>query len=554
MKLITMNLLRAFPECLPFPLTPLRVLLMVSVLGSWAQALPAMAAESPVDAGSSAGSALSFDIFEFVVDGNSLLNDAQIEKAMSSFMGERKTLREVDGARAALEKTYHDAGYLTVLVSIPEQKIEGGAVSLHVVEAVVDRLRVKGAEYTLPSGIKARIPELAEGNVPNFPKMQQQLAALNRSADARITPILKPGKTPGTVDVQLDTEDQLALHGSVEFSNRQTPNTTAQRLSASLRYDNLFQSRHSLNLTAQVAPQRPSDARVLAASYVVPVGDDGSVLGFNTLLSRSEFASLANAPGLGLLGNTTTFGLRYTQPLGSNDTFSHLASVGIEHKKIGQTLVVVGGGGTDSPITYTPLASSYTANFFGQDRSTVFDLAGTFGLRGLLNNTDAAFDAKRPGASAGFLALRTGMQHTENFGRWSVYGKVEWQLASGPLVPSEQFVAGGAESVRGYLEGERAADGGVRATMEFRTPKFKPSATSDWQMSGLFFFDAASLTMRQPQATQPSRHALRGVGLGMRMNAPLGVALEIDAAHALVDGDTTHAGDNRIQARTLWNF
>ncbi len=518
--------------------------------------LPAGAAgaAAPV-AESGASQSLSFEILEYVVDGNSLLKGEQIERVMAAYMGERKTLRDVDGARTALERAYHDAGYMTVLVTIPEQKVDGGAVSLHVVEAGIERLRVKGAEYTLPSGIKARIPELAEGNVPNFNKMQQQLAALNRNADVKITPVLKAGKTPGTVDVQLDAEDQLPLHGSLDYSNRQTPNTTAQRLSASLRYDNLFQRQHSFSLMAQVAPQRPQDARVLAATYVMPVTDDGAAVSLNLLYSRSAFASLANAPGLGLLGNTDSAGLRFTQPLGATAEYSHLFSVGIEHKIIGQTLLVTGGGGTESPITYTPLSASYSASIFGDGRNSVFDLGATFGLRGLFRNKDAAFDAKRSGATANFLALRTGVQHTENFGRWAAYGKLDIQLASGPLVPSEQFTAGGAESVRGYLEGERAADGGARMTVELRTPKFKPAgAGSDWQLSGLAFFDAATLTTRAPVALQLSRQSLRAIGLGVRLNTPGGAALEVDAAHALVTGDTTHAGENRVHARTLWNF
>ena len=157
----------------------------------------------------------AFDIFEYVVDGNSVLGVEAIERAVSPFLGERKTLREVEAARAALERAYHEAGFLTVLVSIPEQKVDDGTVALRVVEATVDTLSVKGAEFTLPSGVRSRVPELAAGNVPNFTKLQTQLAAVNRGADAKATPILRAGKIPGTVEAQLDIEDQLPLHGNI---------------------------------------------------------------------------------------------------------------------------------------------------------------------------------------------------------------------------------------------------------------------------------------------------------------------------------------------------
>lgn len=495
-----------------------------------------------------------FDIAEYVVDGNSLLADSAIEAALAPFLGESKTLRDVDGARAALEKNYHDAGYLTVLVSIPEQSVDSGEVALHVVEAGIDRLRVKGAEYTLPSAIKARIPELAEGNVPNFNKVQQQLTALNRSADVKITPVLRAGKVPGTVDVQLDAEDQLPVHGSVDYSNRQTPNTTAQRLSANLRYDNLWQRGHSFGLTLQTAPQRPKDARVAVGTYAVPVGDDGNALSLYAVYSRSDFASLANAPGLGLLGNSDTLGLRYTMPFASTAEFFHSAAIGFDSKRIGQTVVTLGGEGTNAKISYVPLVATYTARTFNERRSSVLELGANVGLRGLLGNTDAEFNAKRDGASATFLALRAGVQHTEQLGRWALSGKLDLQIASGPLVSSEQFVVGGAESVRGYLEGERAADGGARASFELRTPQFSAGAGGDWRLGGLLFFDVARLNVSQPQFPQPAHEALRGAGFGLRANAPRGVALELDAARALVDGDTTRNGDKRIHARAIWGF
>ena len=514
-----------------------------------AQAQPAASPQA-----AAAGRAPAFAIYEYVVDGNTLLSEAAIGDSMEPYLGEDKNLQDVEGARAALEQAYHAAGYLTVLVSIPEQSVDSGAVSLHVVEAGVDKLRVRGAQYTLPSEIKAQIPELAEGKVPNFNTVQEQLAAVNRGANVRVTPILRAGTVPGTVEVQLDADDQLPLHGSVDYSNRQTPNTTPQRLSTSLRYENLWQRGHSLSLTAQVSPQRATDARVLAGNYLFPVGSSGGALMISGVHSRSEFASLANSPGLGLLGNSDILGLRYSLPLGSSASFSHSLSAGVDHKRIGQDLLTQGGG-VSNDIHYSPAVLNYSARSMEAARSTTLELVTTAGLRGVLANRDAAFNAKRLGASASFVALRTTLAHTENLGRWSLFGRLDGQLASGPLVSSEQYTAGGADSVRGYLEGERAADAGLRLNLEVHTPTLKPfGSVSAWSLSGLVFVDYAHLTVLQPLAPQPAHQSLRGTGFGLRLAAPRGLALELDAAKALADGDTTKSGDKRVHARALWGF
>ena len=88
-----------------------------------------------------------FDILEFQVEGNTKLSTEQVEAAVYQQMGERKTIADVDKARESLEKAYHQAGYLTVLVDIPEQDVDKKIVRLNVTEGKVGRLRVKDSHY-----------------------------------------------------------------------------------------------------------------------------------------------------------------------------------------------------------------------------------------------------------------------------------------------------------------------------------------------------------------------------------------------------------------------
>lgn len=496
-----------------------------------------------------------FDAMEFAVEGNTRLSDTAIERAVTPFLGESKTLRDVEAARAALETAYHDAGYLTVLVTIPEQDVSSGEVKLNVIEGQVDRLRVTGAEYHLPSDIRKKLPELAAGNVPNFPEMQRELDALNRSPDLKATPVLKAGRTPGTVEVVMNVDDELPLHGSVDYSNRQSANTTSQRLSGTLRYDNLWQRGHSASLTLQTSPEKTDEVRTAAATYVMPVSDRGNSLVLYSVISRSKLATLSGSPGLGLLGNTNIFGLRYAVALPAADSFSQSLSGGLDYKDVKQSVVVAGSAELPTPIRYAPLVAAYNGNWMGNGNSTTLEATVTHGLRGLLGNRDDEFAAKRSGASADFYSLRSGVQHTEIFGRWTLAGKVEMQLASGPLVSNEQFAAGGAESVRGYLEGERVGDEALRWTFELRTPKLAfAGQESPWRLSGLAFYDGAKLRTLDQVAPLPTFQLLRGAGLGLRVDGNRGLSFDLDGARALDDADVTRAGNFRVHARLLWNY
>lgn len=82
----------------------------------------------------------TFDLNEFIVRGNTKLQSIDIEKAVYPFEGPGKTIDDVNAARDALQKTYQDKGYQSVVVELPQQQVKDGVIVLQVVEAKVGRL------------------------------------------------------------------------------------------------------------------------------------------------------------------------------------------------------------------------------------------------------------------------------------------------------------------------------------------------------------------------------------------------------------------------------
>src|ERR1700760_3929096 len=101
-----------------------------------------------------------FTIGEYRVLHNTVLSPRQIEAAVYPHLGPNKTLADVQAARTDLEKAYHDAGYSTVFVDIPQQSVENGVVRLQVTEGKVDRVRVLGTLYFSNRRILAAMPSL----------------------------------------------------------------------------------------------------------------------------------------------------------------------------------------------------------------------------------------------------------------------------------------------------------------------------------------------------------------------------------------------------------
>ena len=189
----------------------------------------------------------------------------EVEEAVYPFLGPERSADDVDQARAALEKAYQTKGYQTVSVQIPPQQVTSGVVILQVIEGKVGRLRVRGARYFSPDQIKKAAPSLAEGTVPDFNRVSQDIVALNQLADRPVTPTLRAGIEPNTVDIDLNVKDTLPLHGNLEFNNRYSPNTTPLRLNGAVSYSNLWQLGHSAGFSFQVAPENLKDAEVFSA-------------------------------------------------------------------------------------------------------------------------------------------------------------------------------------------------------------------------------------------------------------------------------------------------
>ena len=496
-----------------------------------------------------------FDILEFQVEGNTKLTKMQVEAAVYPQMGEKKTIADVEKARESLEKAYHEAGYLTVLVDIPEQDVDKKIVKLNVTEGKVGTLRVRDSKYYTLGRIKELSPSVAEGEVPHFPTVQKDIARLNRTSDKRVTPVMRAGKAFGTVDVDLKVEDNLPLHASLELNDRYTQDTSRLRLSGMIRYDNLWQREHSLSLNFQTSPQNTSEVQVFSANYLMRFDESDLMLAMYGVKSNSSVAAIG---GINILGKSTILGARLIKPLPGLDNFYHSISLGLDYKDIKQTVEF--GQTYNTPVTYMPLSAVYSGTWQDPSGITQLGTGVTFGFRGLVAD-DAEFKAKRWNtvtntyAKPDFFVVKADLSRTQAlpYGLQG-YAKVDGQFSGDLLVPNEQYLAGGTDTVRGYLESQAAGDKAVHSTLELRSPQlFKNIAwLQDFKVVG--FYDIAQLTVIDPSAGQTGKIVLSGAGIGMRMKAWNRINFNLDVATPLKDYGVTKQGDIASHMRIWYEF
>jgi hemolysin activation/secretion protein len=314
-----------------------------------------------------------------------------------------------------------------------------------------------------------------------------------------------------------------------------------------------------VGLNLQTTPEDTRQVRSLSANYSWPTGVQGEAFSAYVASSRSNMNVRVMQGDMGVVGNTDIVGLRYSLPLASPAGVMQTASFTLDHRDSrGTTKLDVEKA--QVPIRYVPLGVAYRwVGLQHEPQPMVIDVSSLLGARGVLGNSDAAFDAKRASASASFAALRWSWQWSTALGKSALATKWDGQLATGPLMSGEQLFAGGVDSVRGYMENERVGDQGTHFSVEWTGPwRREPALGSAWRWQPLGFTEATWVQTLQPALGQWAQTSLWGWGAGIRMQGPRGLGLSLDAAQALRDGDVagggTRRGERRVHARMLLEF
>jgi hemolysin activation/secretion protein len=493
----------------------------------------------------------SFNVFEFVVDGNTVLENTHIEKAVYPFLGETKTIKDVEKARAALESTYQNLGYLTVSVSIPEQDVDDGIVRLLVTEGSVERLRIKDAQYTTHAALKSRVQEFEEGKVPHFPTAQAQLDKVSRNQNRQVSPILRPGKSPGKVEVDLQVQDKLPLHGSLELNDRFAPSTTRTRLNGSMRYENLWQKDHSMGISFQASPEDFNEVKVFSGTYVIP-RQNGDYFAMYAVVSDSNIAAVGD---VNVIGNGRISGARYIHPLKGADNYYHSVTLGADYKDFKESVILLGADTTiNAPVSYFSFSLGYDGTIQTDDYQTQMNVTMNAAPRAI-GNTEREFNYRRQNAKPNFAYIRSEVKHLHKLPYdWTVQTRLLGQLSNGGLIAPEQFAVGGVDSVRGYLESSSLGDNGIQLALELRTPPLKKylkqfKASDYLKDFYLFsFYDAGLVKVYNSPNAQSSQH-VSSAGIGLKLKTNSGVLAYIDYAYAFQDSIQVNAGDERLHFR-----
>jgi hemolysin activation/secretion protein len=478
---------------------------------------------------------------EIRVQGATVLSSEDVQRTVYPYLGPGRTLDDVERARAALEALYQEKGYQAARVEVPPQQARRGVVLMKVTEGRIGRLRVTGSRYNDIEKIRAAAPSLQEGKVPNYNDISRDAVALNQRADRRIMIEPKPGAEPGLLDVDLKVEDEAPITASAELNNRYSADTTKLRLNTAASYDNLWQEGHSIGGSLQTTPLDWFDEVMVYSGFYLARFDALPEWTFQASATKQD-SNISTLGGTAVAGRGEIYGLRATRVLPSSPGAFHSLSFGIDRKHFTQQ-VNAAGAATNTPVTYFPISLLYSGAIQSERSETDFFIGTTLHVRGL-GSDSAEFDLNRFRADPSFITLRTDFSHMFKLsGGFTLTGRTQGQLASGPLLSNEQFAGGGLDTMRGYLEGESLGDHGVFGSVELGSPSLIPGGAEKNTLKVHAFIDGGALILTEPLPDQDSRFALVSYGIGMRLRFFNHLEGSVNVAVPVYDEGKTEAGE-----------
>ncbi len=475
---------------------------------------------------------LRFDISRFQIEGNTLIDNAEIEKKLEPFTGKAKDFGTVQEALDALEQTYRDRGFSMVVVTLPEQELERGVVILKVMEVRIGKITIEGNRFFEQNNILRSLPGLRPGETPDINTVSRSLKLANDNPAKKTNLQLKDSGEENKTDAILTVQDEKPWKLGINGDNTGTRETGTARMGFLLQHANVFNRDHLLTLQYITSPEKIDHVSIYSLGYRVPFYSLGSSLELIGAYSNVDSGTISVAANnMNVSGKGSILGIHYNQNLTRISSYEHKVTLGLDYRAYENNVDFLGNQ-LGKNVTVHPLSLTYTGILSFDKINGGFYLMDMQNIAGSWDGRDNAsdFEGARAGASRGYNILRYGANLSYVLGAdWQARMLVNGQYTNDRLVPGEQYGIGGATSVRGFAERAFSNDQGYSGSVEAYTPDLcKLFNVSAFQFRLLGFYDRGYVSRNNALPGDTVSTQVAGIGPGLRITDGKRFSLSVD--------------------------
>ncbi len=468
------------------------------------------------------------------VIGSTILGPEELDPIVQPYEGRSLTLEQLRTVADAITQLYLNQGYITSRAVLVDQTITDGVVRIRVIEGSLERIDVEGNRRVNTSYIRDRI-QLGAKTPLKKDALEDQLRLL------KIDPLfqnveanLRAGEQLGQSILTVRVTEANPFDFYLSADNYSPPSVGSERLGVSAVHRNLTGLGDQLAGAYYVSTT--GGAELYDFSYRVPINAMNGTIQLRAAPNDYKITD-PQFSALGIRGSSELYEISYRQPLVRSPREELALSLGFTFQD-GQTFLfdnipnpfVLGTG--PNGISRTSVIK------FGQDY-VKRDPGGAWALRSQFNVGVDVFDATTnpdPIPDGRFFSWLGQAQRVQVLGTDNLLiAQLDLQLTPDSLLPSQQFVIGGGQSVRGFRQNARSGDNGVRFSLEDRIALQRNEAgVPTLQLAPFFDLGAVWNEARNPNEINNERF-LAGAGVGLLWRPVAGLNIRLDYAFPLLD-------------------
>ncbi|MGK7896564.1 MAG: ShlB/FhaC/HecB family hemolysin secretion/activation protein [Xenococcus sp. (in: cyanobacteria)] len=475
------------------------------------------------------------------VSGSTIFQETDFAPIVEPLEGTISSLAELRLVADQITQLYLKDGYITSRAIIDSDSLTEGDIQIEIIEGQVEEIKILGADRLIRY-VRSRV-KLGAGTPLNTGKLEEQLRLL------RIDPLIEnveAGLSAGsgiglsTLVVRVEAAKPLAIDFGID--NYSPPSVGSERLGWELAYQNLSGLGDTLSASYFPRVEAFSDTFDLELQYQVPINAKNGSIAADVEIYRNEIVN-----GIGedadITGETERYKLTYRQPIVRTTQQEFALSLGFEYEE-GQTFLQGNGfsfvQGPDNGVSKTSVLRLGQDYILRQSNGAwAFASSLNFGLD-MFDTTNNSSDAIPDGQFFSWLGQiqRVQVLNKDNL----LIIQSELQFTPDSLLPSQQFIIGGGESVRGYRQNARAGDNGIRLLIEDRFTVSRDRAGQPIFTLAPFFNMGAIWNVEDNPNERLEQNFLAALGLGLIWRPISDLNIRLDYAPPLIDLDDR--GDN----------
>jgi len=494
----------------------------------------------------------SFVLKKVNIAGATLFKAADFTPLYQPYLDKKVTFKDIDVITEGIKTKYKQRGYLTTNVYLPEQEVKDGEIEIRVLEGKMGELNIEGNKYFSNELIR-KFFHFKKNEILNIYSLQRDILRLNKNPDLEVKTIISAGKEPQTTDVTLKVREKFPWHIGAAFNNQGSRLTGKYRPSLFARSSNATGRGDTIFINTQLTTLSSGES----INYVVPVGTYGTTFGLDLAYFKTKLGK--EYKSFDITGESSSYTPRLSWELSLREDFKAYLNTGIEikciKKKTGGTLTA------NDQLRLPFFGFDFTkTDSLGLGGETTFSPRFNFGTEDFWGASEKNHPtASRQGTGGFFFKYEQAISRVQRMpGNSYLVMRSRFQAASHTLASSEQLQLGGADSVRGYRDGDYLADMGGELNSEwifpfYLMPKTWKLASSTTplrnQIQPVIFADLGGGKLKKVASGEKDNKFLAGIGGGLRIYLFDKIYLRLDWAKRLGDRPASGSGPSTFYLR-----